>query len=183
MALEDVLDLKAYLETLPKSNTMNKPHDLAFPYSLRRLVGLWKWMNFDRHRPSNRHDIGTSQLARGRYLVNGPGHCRECHTPRDRWGTRRRELAFSGAPTASGKGWVPNITPHKSGLKNWSENQITDLLATGLKPDFDTIGGDMVAVQENMKKIGAADRAAIAHYIKSIKPIKGLKRPPKKKTK
>ena len=180
MAVEDVIDLKAYLDTLPASKTINRPHKLAFPYSLRRFVGLWKGLHFKEQRPVYRRALGTSQLDRGRYLVNGPGHCGECHTPRNSSGALRPELALSGAPNASGKGWVPNITSHKTGLEDWTENQIADLLATGLKPDFDSIGGDMVAVQENLKEIGASDRAAIAHYLKSLKPLQGLTRPPKK---
>jgi len=181
MAIEDVLDLKSYMDTLPPSNTKTKSHDLAFPYSVRRFIGLWKWLKFGAVKPVSRKDIGASLAERGRYLVRGPGHCGQCHTPRDALGALRSELALSGAPAASGKGWVPNITPHKTGLKSWGENQIADLLATGLTPDFDSIGGDMVAVQENMKEIGASDRAAIAHYLKSLKPVEGLKRPPAKK--
>jgi len=181
MTLEDVLDLKAYLGTLPPSKRRGQAHELAFPYSLRQIVGFWKFLNFERQKPNYRQYLGSSQLDRGRYLVEGPGHCGECHTPRDAMGALRPELALSGAPAATGKGWVPNITPHKSGLKTWSENQISDLLATGLTPDFDSIGGDMVAVQENMKEIGASDRAAIAHYLKSLNPVEGLSPPPKKK--
>jgi len=181
MAIEDVLDLKSYMDTLPPSNTTNKSHDLEFPYSVRRFIGLWKWLKFEAAKPGSRKDIGESLAERGRYLVRGPGHCGQCHTPRDALGGLLSKLALSGAPNASGKGWVPNITSHKSGLKAWSENQIADLLATGLTPEFDSIGGDMVAVQENMKEIGASNRAAIAHYLKSLKPIEGIKRPPGKK--
>ncbi len=182
MPIEDVLDLKAFMNTLAPSKGRNKPHELDFPYSMRRMVGLWKWLYFDHKTAAHRKTGSASQLARGRYLVEGPAHCGECHTPRDKLGGLRRDLAYSGAPAPGGEGWIPNITPHKTGLRSWTESQIADLLATGLTPDFDSIGGEMVSVQENLAKISASDRAAIAHYLKTLKPIQGLKRPKKKKS-
>ena len=37
-------------------------------------------------------------------------------------------------------------------------------------PDFDVVGGSMVAVQENMARLPGSDRAAIAAYLKSMTP-------------
>jgi len=115
-------------------------------------------------------DIDTTDpvLARGQYLVEGPGHCAECHTPRNLVGGMNMSKWLAGGPNPDGPGRIPNITPHA--LK-WSAADIAEYLNSGFTPDFDTVGGSMVAVQENMAKLSATDRMAIALYLKAIAPI------------
>ncbi len=173
----DLIDLKAYLDTLPLSSNEVADHELDFPYSFRRGVSLWKWRYLDRNRSQPVKDA-TAQLERGRYLVTGPGHCGACHTPRDAYGGEQVERFLAGAesfevaPDSAGEGGgrIPNITPHKDGIGDWSESDIAYSLESGFDPDFDSFGGSMVEVQENMARLPAADRAAIAAYLKSIPP-------------
>ena len=75
---------------------------------------------------------------------------------------------MSGAPNPEGKGRVPNITAGESGIGEWSAADIEYYLETGFTPDFDTVGGSMVAVQENMARLSKEDRAAIAAYLKAV---------------
>jgi hypothetical protein len=82
-----------------------------------------------------------------------------------------KSQAFAGARNPEGKGRIPNITPHKDGLADWTEEDIAYLLETGNTPDFDVIGGIMAPVQENMAKLKPEDRAAIAAYLKSLPPL------------
>ena len=63
---------------------------------------------------------------------------------------------------------MPNITPGGKNTADWSAADITYYLESGFTPDFDTVGGSMVAVQENMAMLPAADRGAIAAYLKAI---------------
>ena len=104
---------------------------------------------------------------RGQYLVEGPGHCGECHTPRDALGGFKSGLWLAGAPSPEGKGKVPNITPGGP-IAAWTEADIVNYLETGFTPDFDTVGGDMVEVQQNIAKLPKTDREAIAAYLKVI---------------
>lgn len=67
-----------------------------------------------------------------------------------------------------GKGVIANITPHGEGLQAWSAKDIAYYLESGFTPDFDTVSGSMVAVQENMARLSADDRAAIAAYLKAV---------------
>lgn len=76
---EDVLDIKAYIETLPKSDNKVDKHRLSFPYNLSATIAFWKRANFDT--PAYQPDDG-GQIERGRYLVENAGACAECHTPR-----------------------------------------------------------------------------------------------------
>lgn len=175
MALEDLIDLKAYLDTLPLVKSEVPDHDLALPFRLRRGLGLWKLLYMDQKRFSS-DPANSAAINRGAYLAQGPGHCGECHTPRNLIGGFLAGKGYSGASAAEGEGFVPNITPHKDGLASWSKEDIVELLTTGFLPDFDVVGGTMTEVQENMAKLTAKDRAAIADYLKSLPPIASEKR-------
>ena len=178
MRLEDVRDLKAFMDTLPAVRSKTPKHDLSFPYSIRWLLGIWKYRYLDGE-PFKPNPHRAAEHNRGAYLVEGPGHCGECHTPRDPLGGMIQERALSGAPAPEGKGWIPNITPHENGLANWSLGDIAYALKSGFTPEFDTMGGSMTKVQENLARLSDADRKAIAVYLKSLRPIASAK--PKKK--
>ncbi len=113
----------------------------------------------------------SAQWNRGAYLVNGPGHCAECHSPRNILGGIITGLRFTGGPAPDGQGGVPNITQFK--LKHWTVADIADLLETGMTADADRVGGSMVDVVRNTSQLTAADRMAIATYIKSLPPVEG----------
>jgi mono/diheme cytochrome c family protein len=75
---------------------------------------------------------------------------------------------LAGAPNPEGRGRIPNITPGGSAVGEWSAADIEYYLESGFTPDFDTVGGTMVAVQENMAELTKEDRAAIAAYLKAL---------------
>src|SRR5262245_40944363 len=139
MALDDVRDLYAFLKTLPADARLSEPHQLPFPFSVRRGLGLWKLVYLD-GRPFTPDPARSPELNRGAYLVEGPGHCGECHSPRDVLGGIKSARRFAGGPDAEGKGWVPNITPHTDGLASWSAKDIAYLLQSGLTPDAASVG-------------------------------------------
>ena len=170
MTLGDIADLFAFMKTLPPVSGRTPPDRLSFPFSVRRGIGLWKMLYLS-DRPVVSLPSGASEEARlGRYLVEGPGHCGECHTPRSFLGGTRNDLWLSGAPALEGKGHVPNITSGEGGIGGWSEKDIAYYLESGFTPDFDSVGGAMVDVQENIAHLTAADRDAIAAYLKAVPP-------------
>jgi len=175
MKLEDVRDLFAYLKTLPPVEGKPRDHDLPFHLKVRRLLGGWNFLFLDGQQfkpdPSK-----SEEWNRGAYLVNGPGHCAECHSPRNVFGAIIARERFAGGPDPEGgDGWVPNITP--AGIGDYSQRDIERILETGDMPDGDSVGGAMTAVVDNISKISAADGAAIALYLKSLPPVEGPKRP------
>ena len=171
MSMTDVLDLKAYLDTLPAVAGSAPDHKLGFPWSIRRGIGAWKRLYLD-DQPVVASEAATDSLvARGRDLVEGAGHCGECHTPRNLIGGLRAGRWLAGAPNPDGNGRVPNITPSDGGLADWSASDIEYYMESGFTPDFDTAGGTMVAVQENMAKLSDEDRKAIAAYLKSVPAV------------
>jgi mono/diheme cytochrome c family protein len=177
IALADARDLFAYLRTLPAVGGKAPPHQVSFPFGWRRLLGGWKFLFLDGK--SFRPDPSKSaQWNRGAYLVNGPGHCAECHSPRNPLGGIEAGKRFAGGPDIEGKGWVPNIT--QKGLADYSVEDIAHLLETGQMPDGDSVGGAMTAVIRNTSQLPAADREAMAVYLKSLAPVDSPPRPPKK---
>ena len=154
-----------------------RDHDLPFPFNIRRTLGLWKLLFLD-GKPFEPDPSRSAQWNRGAYLVNGPGHCAECHSPRDALGGVIESLRFTGGPSPDGQGGVPNITQYK--LKIWAEADIAETLESGMTPDSDRVGGNMVEVVRNTSQLTAADRMAIAAYIKSLPAVEGRKPPPKK---
>ena len=163
----DIADLHAFLKTLPAVPGAAPGHRLSFPFNIRRGVGAWKLL-YMRDEPVVAVDETNEQLVLGRYLVEGPGHCGECHTPRLFSGGPKLDRWLSGARAAEGDGVVPNITPAEQGLGGWSAGDIANYLETGFTPDFDSVGGAMVEVQKNLALLPAADREAIAAYLKAI---------------
>ncbi|MBL4807378.1 MAG: cytochrome c [Rhodobacteraceae bacterium] len=162
MTVADALDLKAFMDTLPAVSQQNAGHDLPLPFQLRRGLGLWKLMFL------NDDPVIDSLEERGRYLVEGPGHCAECHSPRNALGGIDTNRWLAGAPNPDGKGRIPNITPHNDGTEGWSIEDIAFYLETGFTPEYDTAGASMVEVIENLSQISGDDRLAIARYLKSI---------------
>jgi mono/diheme cytochrome c family protein len=167
MDVQDVTDLHAFMLTLPAVEGAAPEHELGFPFGIRRGIGLWKLAFMDGG-PAVDIPEASEAVARGQYLVEGPGHCGECHTPRNLGGGLVNSNWLAGATAAEGEGTVPNITPHEDGLGGWSDFEIVNLLETGFTPDFDSVGGSMAAVVRNLAELPASDREAIAAYLKAI---------------
>jgi mono/diheme cytochrome c family protein len=185
MELNDVRDLFAYLKTLPPVPGKVRPPDLSFPFNIRRTLGIWKLL-FLHGGPFVPDPAQSAQWNRGAYLVNGPAHCAECHSPRDFLGGIIESERFAGGPTPDGKDWVPNITPvglaqGDNAAHPWSQADIASLLSDGMTPDGDFVGGAMSEVVSNTSLLSKDDRAAIAAYIVTLPPRQGPTPPPKKK--
>lgn len=166
----DVADLYAFMKTLPAVSGDAPGHRLSFPFNIRRGLGLWKLLYLSEEPVIALAADAPQEVALGRYLVEGPGHCGECHTPRDFAGGGDKTRWLSGAAAAEGEGIVPNITSGEGGIGDWSASDIASYLETGFTPEFDSVGGAMVAVQRNLARLQPADREAIAAYLKTIPP-------------
>jgi mono/diheme cytochrome c family protein len=176
MTAADQRDLFAYLKTLPPVAGKVRDHDLAFPFNIRRGLGLWKMLYLD-GRPFTPDPSKSPQWNRGAYLVNGPSHCAECHSPRDSSGGIVDAQRFAGGPNPEGEGWIPNIT--QKGLAKWSDKDIGTLLEAGELPKGDSVGGSMREVVRNTSQLSPEDRAAMAAYLKTLPPVEGPRPPPK----
>jgi mono/diheme cytochrome c family protein len=173
MKMEDVRDLFAHLKTLPAVTGKVRDHDLPAHFTIRRMLGAWKFLFLDGE-PFKPDASKPAAWNRGAYLVNAPGHCAECHSPRNLLGGVVSKQRFAGGPDPEGgDGSVPNIT--QAGLGDYSEKDIAQVLATGEMPNGDSVGGGMTAVVRNTGQLTPEDRAAMATYVKSLPPVEGPK--------
>jgi mono/diheme cytochrome c family protein len=174
MTDEDVTALVAYLRSVPAVARANQPHALSLPF-----VGLamraWRWLFFDPGSAPARAPV--TGVERGRYISEHVAHCQECHTPRTRTGTLDRSLYLAGNQAGIDGEVTPNITPEvKTGIGEWSEDEIVSLLQTGFRPNFDNVQGLMALVIEGVREGGYKDMTqedalAVARYLKSVPPI------------
>jgi cytochrome c553 len=108
---------------------------------------------------------------RGSYLVNTIGACGNCHA-RDAAANRTPELAggfeFDGEV---GHIVMPNITPDpETGIGKWTEAEIVVASRDGKRPDGSLIGPPMPIPA--YRQMSDHDAAAIAAYLRSLKPVK-----------
>ena len=176
LANTDIRDLFAYLKSLPAVEGRAPEHDLPFPFNVRRGVGLWKLAVLDGKAfmpdPSK-----SPSLNRGADLVEAAGHCAECHSPRNALGMIPDHRRYAGGPNPEGEGWVPNITPDATGIKDYSKGDVAEILSSGMIPSGDFVGGPMAPVVANTSELSAADRDAMAEYLLSLPPRAAEKRP------
>jgi len=168
MLEQDLMDLKVYLDSLPPVSKVVEDHDLSFPFDQRWLMGIWKLLFFqpEQFQPDPSR---TESWNRGAYIVNGPGHCVECHTPRNLFGALKKEALLAGNPDGPDGESVPAINPAWSqSFSEWSEEDIVFSLQTGMLPDGDFLGGSMGHVVENSSsRLNEFDLKAIAEYLQS----------------
>lgn len=177
MTEQDLQDVVAYLRSVPPVNRQTPAKKISVP--MFESVFLPAWLATFAAVETPPKSAPTSGVARGEYLTRAVSHCGECHTPRTM--TMAVDNTRFLAGNQKGKGpegsAVPNITPDReTGLGSWTEEQITDYLETGNKPDGDVSGGLMMEVIQGSsagyKDLTKADRQAIAKYLKSIPAIK-----------
>lgn len=172
MTDRDILDIKAYLFAQPPAATVNRPHDVPFPFDMRLVMVPWRALYF-RPGPFVPTPAQSPEWNRGAYLATAVAHCPECHTPRNVLGAVEDDRRFAGAPVyGPGHNYAPNITsdPH-DGIGTWSLADITSLLSLGVTPKGDFVAGPMAEVVAGTAKLTDADRHAIAVYVKSLPPL------------
>ncbi len=169
MSVEDVLDIKAYLGTLKPIKNEVQGHDVFALPIVRRGLGAWKIIGLDETKTVA--DTSKSDAwNRGKYLVDGPGHCNECHTPRTLFMTSDTSKYLAGGPHPEGEGKVPSLIDlvgrgkYKDAADLVSAFQFGEMMGYGR-----LASGGMGKVQTNISKLPEADIKAIAEYITSLK--------------
>jgi len=135
MTRQDLLDLKNYLDKQVAVIQQNRENDLGFPFNFRSLLWIWKLLNFD-NTPIQQDASKSTSWNRGAYIVNAPGHCVECHSPRNWMGAIDRDQLLSGNPEGIEGEAVPGLTMHKDNqISEWDDSDIIASLQLGMIPD------------------------------------------------
>jgi mono/diheme cytochrome c family protein len=171
MTRDDALAIKTYIMSLPASSDAPPPNDLRFPFNIRFLMVFWNMLfNPDRRfAPDATHDAAWN---RGAYLAEALGHCQQCHTPRNFLQGLKTSQAYAGA---SQQGWMAyNITGDTvTGIGSWSETDLASYLRSGRAAGHGAASGPMAeAVSYSLRYLTEADAQALAHYVKSVPPIR-----------
>jgi mono/diheme cytochrome c family protein len=171
MAMTDILDLDAYLKSLEPVKNAVPPAEVPGLALARPLIGWWKLLAMDS--PTFKEDDSQSEAWNlGAYLVKGPGHCGECHTPRNLLMIPDQSREFAGGPHPEGGGRVPGLRGLVEGGKYSSVNDLADALEYGESFGYDGLSsGGMGAVQHNLSKLPRANLEAMATYLASLKPL------------
>jgi mono/diheme cytochrome c family protein len=162
----DILAIRAYLATLTPFANDAPPPTLRFPLNYRVVMRLWNYLFFRPGILEPDQQKGTD-WNRGRYLVEGLGHCGVCHTPKNLFGADRRGRAFSGGMVG---GWfAPRLdAAERSGLKSWSVDDVAEYLASGRNGKSHADGPMAEVVVNSTSRMSDADIHAIAVYLKSL---------------
>jgi mono/diheme cytochrome c family protein len=171
MALTDILDLDAYLKSLEPVKNAVPTADIPGLALARPMIGWWKLLAFDT--PTFREDETKDQAWNlGAYLVQGLGHCGECHTPRNLLMIPDQSRELAGGPHPDGHGNVPSLRGLIERGKYKSVSDLADALEYGESFGYDGMSsGGMGAVQQNLSKLPRASLEAIATYLASLKPL------------
>jgi len=172
MSDQDVLDMKAYLDTLEPVRNENKEPDFSFPYNARSSIRVWRGLHFDPVRFQPDPDQ-TDEWNRGAYISEALAHCGECHTPRTFMGATDDDMYYAGSVEGPEGELAPNITPDDAtGVGSWSIADMTWFLQTSFKPDGDDAQGLMGEIATHgYSYLTDADLKAIAVYLASLEPI------------
>lgn len=167
MPRKELLALKQYLDKQTPIVSRNRPHELSFPFNIRPILKLWKLANFDDAQFQRNRDKSQA-WNRGAYIVNGPGHCGECHSPRNLIGGVKTDKALTGNPDGPDGEAVPGLTMAEDNrVSQWSDEDLLFSIQIGMTPDGDFLGGSMGHVIENSTgKLSEADLKAIIEYLR-----------------
>jgi alcohol dehydrogenase (quinone), cytochrome c subunit len=109
---------------------------------------------------------------RGAYLVQGPGHCGACHTPRG-IGLQEKALDDDGANFLAGAeldAWyAPSLCGDmRTGLGTWSTKDVGEFLRQGHNRAGSAFGSMTDVINNSTSYLSDGDIGAIAVYLKSL---------------
>ena len=165
---EDADAIFAYLKTVAPVQRPNQQHALRFPYNQRFLLAAWRALYFS---PGS-YQLDQSKPAawnRGAYLVQGLGHCNACHTNRTALGASDVHAELAGGLIPMLNWYAPSLTSdEEAGVGKWDEQDIVDLLKTGVSAKGAVFGPMSEVVERSLQHLSGTDVKAIAGYLKSL---------------
>jgi mono/diheme cytochrome c family protein len=158
----------AFMQSVPAVKQQNRPHDMKFPYNNRSLLLGWRTLYFTEgeYKPDR---TKSDDWNRGAYLVQGLGHCAMCHTAINVLGGSSESQAFEGGLIPMQNWYAPSLTSNKEGgLGDWSIEDISDLLRTGVSKRGAVYGPMADVTYNSLQYMTETDTRAMAIYLKSL---------------
>ena len=170
----DVAALYAFLRTVPAVSYRPPANGMLF--AMRWPLALWNSLYF---RPGRYavNPVRSAEWNRGAYLVEGPGHCGACHTPRNLLLAERDDSFLHGGTLQvaldkdHARRWsAVDLTPSARGLRSWSVAELTKYFQTGVSTRAGTFGPMNEVIANSLSGLTASDLNAMAVYLKSLPP-------------
>jgi len=166
MSHDDVVAIRAYLNTVEPVRHAVVANTLPFPFNIRASMRVWDALYFSpgEFKPDPQKPVDWN---RGAFLVEGPGHCTACHTPKSFLGGDKNDKYLSGSYL---QGWfAPDITnDERVGLGQWSSADIVAYLKAGHNRISAATGPMAEEIDHSTSKLKDEDLAAMAAYLKSL---------------
>jgi mono/diheme cytochrome c family protein len=177
LTYQDVMALKAYLDTVPPAAVPNRPTDMHFPFTLR--AGLLGWRILFFHPQPMQYDPSWSpQVRNGAYLVQALGHCAECHTERNLLMAVKPSRTLAGGQILAQSWYAPDITSSPDGVGNWNRADLVTFLSKDGAPGTGSAYGPMAeVVHESLSHLPPSDIQDIAAYLQTATTAKPAEQP------
>jgi mono/diheme cytochrome c family protein len=175
---QDVQALYAYfMHGVTPVAQANKAEGIVWPLSMRWPLTYWRWLFAPAVAPVETASAADPVVARGKYLVEGLGHCGACHTPRSFTLQEKALGPVDGTAYLSGgesDHWVaPSLRGElASGLGSVSPVDLATLLKSGRTDRSAVFGGMADVIQHSTQYMNDEDLTAIAHFLKSLPPAR-----------
>ena len=159
---EDMKALYAYFMHTPPAIQPDRDNDMIFPANIRLGLKFWNWFEVD-HKPYQANPEKSDSWNRGQYLVEGLGHCGECHSPRNiLMGTEQSKALQGGIVDGLN---APNITATALKARGWDHKTLAQFLKTGSSPKGTAFGEMFIVEKDSLSKLNNQDIAAITTYL------------------
>jgi mono/diheme cytochrome c family protein len=171
MSAADIADAYAYLMSGPAVHAPAEQNQMNFPMNIRPLVSFWNLL-FLHGEPLTPLAGRTEAWNRGRYLVDGPGHCAGCHSPLNLIGAEKSSEYLQGGIV---DGWqAPALVGMGQRGNPWRREQLVGYLRAEIVDGHGTPAGPMRPVSLSLARLPASEAEAIAEYLLSLENPRSL---------
>lgn len=165
---EDSDALYALLQTVEPVNQPNTPHALRFPFNTQVALAVWRALFF-RPREFVSEPRQSAEWNRGKYLVQGLGHCAACHSGRNFLGATSLNAEFAGGLMPNEAWYAPSLaSPKEAGVQGWPREEVVMLLRSGVSPHASVSGPMAEVVYSSTQYLDEKDLDAMARFLAAI---------------
>lgn len=160
-----------FLRSLPPVQQPNREHRLRWPYNTQAALAVWRALYFSPE-AFVADAARTPEWNRGAYLVRGLGHCGACHGARNALGGVREAMDLSGGLIPMQNWYAPSLaSPAEASVREWSTEEIVQLLATGTSKRGAVLGPMAEVVLHSTQYMEPRDLRAMAVYLQGVPPV------------
>lgn len=160
----DLDALYAWLHALAPAASLPPDDALQFPANLPGAMTAWRLLYY-RPVPVAQASNGDP-LQRGRYLVDGIGHCNLCHGTRGSLSSQQADGYLAGGQV---RGWhAPAL--NAGTLQRYPPAELARYLRDGTSSVSGAYGPMADVVYANLRHLSEDDAAAMAQYLRTVRP-------------